>query len=285
MLLYRHLRLKGQLRRLCRQIDEVAAGKSEAMLDMALVDADLEKLAAALNRYYAAQRYRVACAIEREARMKENVAGISHDLRTPLTVMMGHLQLLAASELAPAQARRVETAMRRGRAMARLIADFYELSLEGEGRAPDLERLNLSNLLLDFFSENAPLFEKKSIQPQIALPAASVFIRANRGMMERIVQNLTDNALRYGTGPFRVTLEKMGESALMRFENELPPFARIDEGRLFDCYYSAGPLRRDQGAGLGLAVVRMLAQKQGGKVSARVDGGLLCIRLVFGPSE
>lgn len=279
LLLNRHLRLKGQIRRLLRQADEVAQGKSEAMLDIALVDSDLEKLAAALNRYYAAQRYRVACAIERETRMKENVAGISHDLRTPLTVIMGHLQLLGASALGPAQAQRVETAMRRARGMARLIADFYEMSLEGEGQAPDLQRLNLSNLLLDFFSENAPLFENQSVQPQIGLPPASVFVRANRGMMERIVQNLSDNALRYGVGQFRITLAQMGESVLLRFDNELPADAHIDVGRLFDCYYSAGRSRRNQGTGLGLAVVKLLAEKQGGKVSARVDQGRLSICL------
>ncbi len=91
--------LKKQIRNLADQIDALVHGSTEKMLDIALIDRDLERLAAALNQYYTKQRYTVACALQHEEHLKESIANISHDLRTPLTVITGHLQLLQASAL------------------------------------------------------------------------------------------------------------------------------------------------------------------------------------------
>ena len=86
--------LKKQIRNLTDQIDALVRGSSEKMLDIALIDRDLERLAGTLNQYYTKQRYTVARALQHEDHLKESIANISHDLRTPLTVITGHLQLL-----------------------------------------------------------------------------------------------------------------------------------------------------------------------------------------------
>ena len=94
ILTVKYIRMKKQIRYLTGQINDLADGASEKMLDMSLVDRDLEKLAGAINKHYAKQRYTVARAVQHEQRLKESIANISHDLRTPLTVLMGHLQLV-----------------------------------------------------------------------------------------------------------------------------------------------------------------------------------------------
>ena len=103
--------LKKQIRNLTDQIDALVRGSSEKMLDIALIDRDLERLAGTLNQYYTKQRYTVARALQHEDHLKESIANISHDLRTPLTVITGHLQLLLASALTGEQNRRVTAAL------------------------------------------------------------------------------------------------------------------------------------------------------------------------------
>lgn len=107
VLLVKYLQIKRQIRSLSKQMTELLNGKSEKMLDISLIDKDLEQLAGILNRYNDRQRQVIAGTLRRENALKESVANISHDLRTPLTVILGHLQLLRKEKLTDRQAQRV----------------------------------------------------------------------------------------------------------------------------------------------------------------------------------
>ena len=132
--------LKKQIRNLTDQIDALVRGSSEKMLDIALIDRDLERLAGTLNQYYTKQRYTVARALQHEDHLKESIANISHDLRTPLTVITGHLQLLLASALTGEQNRRVTAALHKAERMKELIRTFYDLTLlDSEQTVPKRE--------------------------------------------------------------------------------------------------------------------------------------------------
>lgn len=216
ILTVKYIRMKKQIRYLTGQINDLADGASEKMLDMSLVDRDLEKLAGAINKHYAKQRYTVARAVQHEQRLKESIANISHDLRTPLTVLMGHLQLVRKSDLTQEQNRRVETALRKAERMKELMETFYDLSLiDSEQAAPVKERINFSNLILDFLTENAPLLESRNILPDIRLPGCSVFLDTDRIMMERILQNLLSNAVRYCAGDIMISLSEEGNGKVV----------------------------------------------------------------------
>ena len=92
ILLFRYIQLKKQIRNLADQVNELNSGNSQQMLDISLIDKDLERLAGILNQYNIRQRQAVAGVLRNEEYLKESVANISHDLRTPLTVILGHLQ-------------------------------------------------------------------------------------------------------------------------------------------------------------------------------------------------
>ncbi len=98
ILLFRYIQLKKQIRNLADQVNELNSGNSQQMLDISLIDKDLERLAGILNQYIR-QRQAVAGVLRNEEYLKESVANISHDLRTPLTVILGHLQLLQKENL------------------------------------------------------------------------------------------------------------------------------------------------------------------------------------------
>ena len=105
ILLFKYLQTKRQIRNLSKQIAELVNGKSEKMLDISLIDKDLEQLAGILNQYIDNQRQLIASTLRHENYLKESIANISHDLRTPLTVILGHLQLLRKETLTDRQAR------------------------------------------------------------------------------------------------------------------------------------------------------------------------------------
>lgn len=117
ILLFRHIQLKKQIRNLSGQVKEWNRGNSGQMIDISLMDKDLEHLAAILNLYNIGQRQAVAKTLRHEEHLKESVANISHDLRTPLTVILGHLQLLQKEDLEPAQAKRIAVVLHKAEKM------------------------------------------------------------------------------------------------------------------------------------------------------------------------
>ena len=149
ILLFRHIQLKKQIRNLSGQVKEWNRGNSGQMIDISLMDKDLEHLAAILNLYNIGQRQAVAKTLRHEEHLKESVANISHDLRTPLTVILGHLQLLQKEDLEPAQAKRIAVVLRKAEKMKELVEAFYDLSvLEEQQTVPSKETFNFSNMLI-----------------------------------------------------------------------------------------------------------------------------------------
>ena len=150
ILLFRYIQLKKQIRNLADQVNELNSGNSQQMLDISLIDKDLEKLAGILNQYNIRQRQAVAGVLRNEEYLKESVANISHDLRTPLTVILGHLQLLQKENLESSQAQRVKVIFSKAEKMKELVEIFYDLSiLEEQQTVPEKEKFNISNMSLE----------------------------------------------------------------------------------------------------------------------------------------
>ena len=168
ILLFRHIQLKKQIRNLSGQVKEWNRGNSGQMIDISLMDKDLEHLAAILNLYNIGQRQAVAKTLRHEEHLKESVANISHDLRTPLTVILGHLQLLQKKDLEPAQAKRIAVVLRKAEKMKELVEAFYDLSvLEEQQTVPSKETFNFSNMLIDHTgNKTAGLFHLHIFRPE-----------------------------------------------------------------------------------------------------------------------
>ena len=275
------LQTKRQIRNLSKQIAELVNGKSEKMLDISLIDKDLEQLAGILNQYNDNQRQLIASTLRHENYLKESIANISHDLRTPLTVILGHLQLLRKETLTDKQEQRIETIFHKAERMKELVQTFYDLSiLDAEQITPRREDFNLSNLLINLITENAPALEAKNISPEIDLPPHSVYLNSDYSMVERILQNLLTNAIRYSSGDIKMGLKQTRKNrAIFTIENPIDSKTEINPARLFERFYTGDASRHNSGTGVGLAVVKLLTDKLGGNVSAEIKSNVLTVTL------
>lgn len=227
------------------------------------------------------QRQLIASTLRHENYLKESIANISHDLRTPLTVILGHLQLLRKEPLTDRQAQRIETIFHKAERMKELVQTFYDLSiLDAEQITPRREDFNLSNLLINLITENAPALEAKNISPEIDLPPHSVYLHSDYSMVERILQNLLTNAIRYSSGDIKMSLKQARENrAIFTIENPIDSKTEINPARLFERFYTGDASRHNSGTGVGLAVVKLLTDKLGGNVSAEIKSNVLTVTL------
>ena len=279
-LLYRLIKLRREIRSISSQLEALVAGDTEKMLDITFVDKELERLAGLFNQYNDKQRMLVAGAMNDEQFLNDSVANISHDLRTPLTVILGHLQLMDRKDLTADQNERMDIVLNKAMRMKELVDAFYEYSLITTSKTElKVERFNVLNVLTELITESIPAMEEKGITPDIDLPEHSVYMESDRIITERIFQNLITNAIRYSAGDIAICMKAENKKMTVTISNPIPEDSELDPDRMFDRFYTGDASRNSGGTGLGLAVVKEFTNKLQGTVEAQREGNKLTIRL------
>lgn len=208
---------------------------------------------------------------------RELIANISHDLRTPLSSLHGYLEtmLLKDASLEPAERRRyLGIALDQSRRVGALSQSLFELArLEYGFVQPELESFFLADLVQDVFQKFELAAESRHIALQADLAPQLPAVRADLGMIERVLSNLLDNALRYTPegGAIRIAIRAVGQELEVTISDSgpgIPPELR--EG-LFRRPFTVGGARRD--GGLGLRIVHQMLELHGVSIHLVESGG------------
>jgi len=281
-----HATFARRLRTLQAALDTFERTGDPTPLRRAAADAHGDALAQvairieAMSDRVAAQSAALA-AKEREQR--DLLANVSHDLRTPLASIQGYLELLLLRDgsLDAAEARNyLETAARQSERLGRLIADLFELTrLEADGAHAESEDFPLGELAHDVTQKFAADASRRGVRLEArvaaAPPAPTLFVHADIGLVERVLDNLVENALRHTPPGGSVTLDAApceGRARLVVSDTgEGIPAAALPG--IFDRYYRTervGSGQRTSGhGGLGLAIARRIVDLHQGTL--RID--------------
>lgn len=263
------------LRSAAEQLKELERTGSSARLRLAVPNRAAEELLQEVNALLEARRTDQAAWREQEKSLRRQISNVSHDLRTPLTSILGYLQLLEDPAL-PEEERREYLAIieNRSKALQSLITSFYELSrLEG-GEYP-LEQVpvnlyaSLSGLLAAFYND----FMDKGFDMTVELEEGLPPVLADEGAVLRIFTNLIRNALDHGQGRMEVRLYREGEQVVSLFRNETADLTEEDVPHVFDRFFTSDKMRTGRNTGLGLAIVKALAERMGCRVTAELKDG------------
>jgi signal transduction histidine kinase len=210
---------------------------------------------------------------------RELVGNISHDLRTPLSNVQGYIEtvLLRADRLDPAmREQHLRTALRHADLLGKRIAELFELSTLDAGRVtPKLEVFCLAELLQDVIHGYRLDAARRGVR--LALAAGSQLttqVRADIALIERVLQNLVDNALRHtpAGGEVTLALEASGDDVEVSVRDTGTGIAKEHLPHVFERYWRAEGGGRDaapaggNSAGLGLAIVKRILDLHGSAV-------------------
>jgi signal transduction histidine kinase len=205
------------------------------------------------------------------ARQRQFVADASHELRTPLTSVLANLELLAES-LTGEQGEAARSALRSSRRMRRLVGDLLLLARADVGRPGQREPTDLAQVAIEAAGELGPL----AADHELELAVHPAWVQGSRDELLRLMLNLIENAIRHtpaGT-PICVRTGPHGaESVQLVVEDRGPGVAAELAPRLFERFVRGAG---DQGGsfGIGLAIVRSVAESHGGRVTYETrDGG------------
>lgn len=243
-------------------------------VSMAAPNAAAEELLTAINALLDLREREEGDYRRQEQTIRQQISNISHDLRTPLTSILGYLQLLEGEGLTAVERREYLTIVQgRAKALQSMIVSFYDLSrLEGGEYPLSRERVDLYHVLSELVAEFYNDFEgfDMTVELREGLPA----VIADPAGVLRVFTNLIRNAMEHGRSRMSILLYQEGDEVVSVFANDAPGLTQEDVKHVFDRFFTADKMRTGQSTGLGLAIVKALVERMGHTVSAELDGDL-----------
>ncbi|MBM3782080.1 MAG: HAMP domain-containing histidine kinase [Acidobacteria bacterium] len=211
---------------------------------------------------------------------RQLLADVSHELMTPLTAIRGYAETLGLPGFGPATAegqRAVQVIQDEGARIERLVGDLLDLSrYEAGGVSLHLDEVEVAVLLSRVVARHEQQARDQGIALRVDLPDPQITVEADPHRLEQALQNLASNALRYTRRGGHITLHAVSGTT-----DQARPcirFSVTDDGvgiapehvpHVFERFYKADPSRAMTGSGLGLSIVKAIAERHGGCVSVR----------------
>lgn len=264
-----------------REIEDAFAARlttdTNTLISISSRDRHMRRLANTINIQLRSLRAQRRCFQQGDRELKNAVANISHDLRTPLTAICGYLDLLDREEKSEAAGRYIGVIRDRADMLTQLTDELfrYSIILSGEKnmvREPVVINHILEESIAAFYTH----LSRCSIAPDIRMPEAKVVRMLDRSALARVFSNLLNNAMKYSEGDLTVTLSERGE---ITFANRASGLSQVQVGKLFDRFYTVEAARKS--TGLGLAIARTLVEQMEGSISAEYENDRLTIRICF----
>ena len=216
-----------------------------------------------------------------DALRRELVANASHDLRTPLASLQGYLETLLMKEDTLTEHERrhfLEIASKQSERLGNLVGELFELAKLDSGEMQlHCEPFSLGELVQDVTQKFQLTAEKRQIRLQTDFRADLPFVFADIGLIERALQNVIENALRYtpANGTVTVALTSSSDTVTVRLTDTGCGIPREDLPHVFDRFYRVDKQRRSDGTGLGLAITKRILELHGSAIEAQsiLNGG------------
>lgn len=246
--------------------------ETNTLLSLPSRDREMRLLTSTLNQELRSLRQDRLRYQQGDQELKDAVAGISHDLRTPLTAISGYLELLKSQQLPPDATRYLEQVESRTQSMKRLTEELFQYSVAASTEKLELQPVDLGRALEETLLAFCGALESRGITPEIHLTEKKVIRYLDPGALNRVLGNLLTNALKYSPGDLSVSLDESGRIAV---SNSAPQLDPITTGRLFDRFYTVEAAKNS--TGLGLSIAKALTERMGGKIWAEFSQGRLTL--------
>ena len=273
------IRIKKELSSISKQIEE---SKGEYInVHTNAINNEVEKLVQDINYLYDNSQKIQANNKKIEDELRKSISNISHDLRTPLTSIRGYIQLIKDDSVTEKEKEEyIKIVEKRAEHLQNLITRFYDLSrLNNSEFKFNLKKINLKTMLCDSIAMYYNDFLEKHIEPTIEIDEKIDDIISDEGAVERIFSNLIGNMLKYADKNIKISLSQDKKYIVSKFENLAPNLKEEDMDKLFDRFYTADKSRSDKNTGLGLAITKVLIEKLGHKIDAKLVNGSLIIEI------
>ncbi|MBX9139013.1 MULTISPECIES: HAMP domain-containing sensor histidine kinase [unclassified Clostridium] len=247
------------------------------------VDKDLEALVAEVNLIFDSKQKVMAEKKKTEEELRASIANMSHDLRTPLTSIMGYLQMIRLENISENDKNEyMDIVEKRTKSLQQLISSFYDLSrIEGNEYNFQYKKVNLNNILCENIAIFYNDFINNNIEPIIEIDEDIKEIISDEGAITRIFSNLIGNMIKHGENFVKITLKQEEDVIITEFINKATELTEENVDKLFERFYTVDKSRSDRNTGLGLYIAKVLVEKLGYNITATIGNENLVIKIIW----
>ena len=245
------------------------------------VDKDVENLVQNINLIFDSKQKVVAEKKKKEEELRASISNMSHDLRTPLTSIIGYLQMIKSEKPSEADKKEyMDIVEKRTKSLQKLISSFYDLSrIEGNEYNFNYKKVNLSNVLCENIAVFYNDFINNNIEPVIEIEEGIKEIISDEGAITRIFSNLIANMIKHGENYVKISLKQENNIIITEFTNKATGLTQENVDKLFNRFYTVDNSRSDRNTGLGLYITKVLVEKLGYNITAKLENENLKIKI------
>ncbi|MEM8895479.1 MAG: HAMP domain-containing sensor histidine kinase, partial [Bacteroidota bacterium] len=258
--------LTKNLREIITQVKRFKEGDYQARIDNP-ESSDMSTLALTFNEMAETISNNIEELKSVEKLRKELTANVSHDLRTPLAIMKGYIETMQikADKLSSDERENYLSIVSKSlEKLTKLVAQLFEFSkLEAQQIEPECEPFHIGELAADVQRKYKIIAEQQKISLDVEIAPNTPLVFADISLVERAIQNLMDNALRYTPehGHVAITAETSHKAVEISIKDTGPGIPEDEQSFIFERYKKSSTSKKeDQGAGLGLAIVKKIME-------------------------
>ncbi|MDO5563747.1 MAG: HAMP domain-containing sensor histidine kinase [Eubacteriales bacterium] len=217
---------------------------------------------------------------ERESEKTKNelITNIAHDLRTPLTSILGYLELIKSNDNTDEEKKYIDIVYSKSKRLQNLIEELFSYTKLTYGKENvHLQEVDIVKLMQQLLDETYPLFEKNNLKYTIVSNEQSIVIQVDGNLIARLFENLFSNAIKYGSDGKRieVKIDKDINQDIVKIEviNFGKLIKKEDINKIFDKFYRVDEARQTTtgGTGLGLAIAKSITDMHNGSINVLSD--------------
>ena len=269
-----------QLRHIISELHYIAAGHFDHRIDFNLTG-DTQRVVESVNALVDSAIHSMDEEREIERSKDALITNVSHDIRTPLTSIIGYLGLIENKQYQSEDdlVKYAHIAYLKATQMKSLVEDLFEYTKVRQTETPlNISRLNLTAMLEQLAASFELEANKKNLTIEVESGPEPIYLEADAEKLGRVFNNLITNAFKYGNGAKKIILqaEQRDNEVVIHVANDGERIPADSLGRLFERFYRVEESRSKAtgGSGLGLAIAQSIVQHHGGYIYAQSDDAL-----------
>ncbi|WP_419958545.1 sensor histidine kinase [Psychrobacillus psychrotolerans] len=259
-----------------KKLQKITSDKTDEKLMLYTSDKQIQSLLIQINSLLEHNQKTVADFHGVERSMRKMLSNVSHDLKTPLTVILGYIEIILNDKtISPVKMNSLlQTINLKTVEVLDLISRFFELvKIESEDSNYENSKIDLNEVCRKVILEYYEILTTKKFEVSVEIPEESTYVWGNIEAIERILNNLISNSINYGAEGKMIGLKltSLDDCAYIEVSDKGKGISEHDKDRIFERLYTMEDSRNKlyQGSGIGLTITKRLVEQMNGTISVK----------------